>query len=98
MQLIRLIQDQFYYNEIKVNGYDESIRYIISGLRPFVSVSWMFINASSIILISKTLRDAVFKNLKLDIVYKKLFKEIVVVQNSNIIQNMNHGTKKKIFI
>uniref|UniRef100_A0A0K0F3B4 G_PROTEIN_RECEP_F1_2 domain-containing protein n=1 Tax=Strongyloides venezuelensis TaxID=75913 RepID=A0A0K0F3B4_STRVS len=97
MQLIRLIQDQFYYNEIKINGYDESIRYITSGLRPFISVLWMFINASSIILISKTLRDAVFKNLKLDIVYKKLFKEIIVVQNSNI-QTLNPVTKKKIII
>uniref|UniRef100_A0A0K0F3B1 G_PROTEIN_RECEP_F1_2 domain-containing protein n=1 Tax=Strongyloides venezuelensis TaxID=75913 RepID=A0A0K0F3B1_STRVS len=101
MQLICLIQDQLYYIKIKINGYDESIRYIISGLRPFVGVSWMFINALSIIFISKTLRDSVFKNLKLDIIYRKLFKDNLVVPSShspNIKQNMNRGIKNRTVI
>uniref|UniRef100_A0A0N5C3K3 G_PROTEIN_RECEP_F1_2 domain-containing protein n=1 Tax=Strongyloides papillosus TaxID=174720 RepID=A0A0N5C3K3_STREA len=101
IQLIRLIQDQCYYANIKINGYDESIRYISFGLKPFVCALWMFVNAVSIIFISKTLRDAVFKNLKLDIVYRKLFRKSKVEKiayNSNIIQNINRGTKKKIII
>uniref|UniRef100_A0A0K0F3A0 G_PROTEIN_RECEP_F1_2 domain-containing protein n=1 Tax=Strongyloides venezuelensis TaxID=75913 RepID=A0A0K0F3A0_STRVS len=101
MQLIRIIQDQFYYIDIKINGYDESIRYIIRGFDPFVSVLWMFVNAASIILISKTLREAIFENLKLDIAYKKLFRKNVVVpssHNAKIIQNINRGTKKQIIL
>uniref|UniRef100_A0A0N5C3K0 7TM_GPCR_Srx domain-containing protein n=1 Tax=Strongyloides papillosus TaxID=174720 RepID=A0A0N5C3K0_STREA len=101
MQLLRLIQDQLYWIDIKINGYDESLRYIIRGFDPFVSALWMFINAASIILISKTLRDAIFENLKFDVVYKKLFRKNIVVKisyNSNIIQNINRGTKKKIII
>uniref|UniRef100_A0A0K0F3B2 G-protein coupled receptors family 1 profile domain-containing protein n=1 Tax=Strongyloides venezuelensis TaxID=75913 RepID=A0A0K0F3B2_STRVS len=99
MQLIRLIQDQCYYINIKINGYDESIKHIINGLRPFVPILCIFLNALSIIFISKTLRDAVFKNLKLDIINRKLFKRNVVTpisHNSHTIQNMNRDTKKKI--
>uniref|UniRef100_A0A0K0F3B0 G_PROTEIN_RECEP_F1_2 domain-containing protein n=1 Tax=Strongyloides venezuelensis TaxID=75913 RepID=A0A0K0F3B0_STRVS len=101
MQLIRLIQDQFYYIDIKINGYDESIKYIILGFRPFVNVLWMFVNAVSIIFISKNLRDSVFKNLKLDTPYRKLFMENVVTPisyNLNNIQNMNRGTKTRTVI
>uniref|UniRef100_A0A0K0F3A9 Serpentine receptor class gamma n=1 Tax=Strongyloides venezuelensis TaxID=75913 RepID=A0A0K0F3A9_STRVS len=101
VQLIRLIHDQCYYANIKINGYDESIRYINFGLRPFIRALWMFVNAVSIIFISKTLRDDVFKNLKLDIAYRKLFRGNAVTSisyNSNITQNINQGTKKKIII
>uniref|UniRef100_A0A0K0F3B5 G_PROTEIN_RECEP_F1_2 domain-containing protein n=1 Tax=Strongyloides venezuelensis TaxID=75913 RepID=A0A0K0F3B5_STRVS len=101
VQLIRLIEEHFYYIEIKINGYDESISYIMMGFDPFVGVFWIFLNAISIISISKTLRDAVFKNLKVDILYKKLFKENVVApssHNPNIIQSVNRGIKNKTLI
>uniref|UniRef100_A0A0N5C3K4 G_PROTEIN_RECEP_F1_2 domain-containing protein n=1 Tax=Strongyloides papillosus TaxID=174720 RepID=A0A0N5C3K4_STREA len=101
VQLTRLIQDQLNFFEIKIYGYDESIRYINLGLKPFISILRMFINALSIIFISETLRDAVFKNLKLDIMYKKLFRENVIVpssHNPNFKQNVNRETKKKIII
>uniref|UniRef100_A0A0K0F3A8 Serpentine receptor class gamma n=1 Tax=Strongyloides venezuelensis TaxID=75913 RepID=A0A0K0F3A8_STRVS len=101
VQLIRLIQDHCYYANVKINGYDESIRYIVFGLKPFICALWMFVNAVSIIFISKTLKDAVFKNLKLDIAYMKLFSGNMVTSisyNPNIIQDMNHEKKKKIII
>uniref|UniRef100_A0A0N5CHB5 G_PROTEIN_RECEP_F1_2 domain-containing protein n=1 Tax=Strongyloides papillosus TaxID=174720 RepID=A0A0N5CHB5_STREA len=101
VQLIRLIQDQFYYIDIKINGYDESISHIMNSLDSFAGIFWIFLNAYSIISISKTLRDAVFKNLKLDIVCRKLFKENVIApssHNPNTIQNVNRGIKNKTLI
>uniref|UniRef100_A0A0K0F398 G_PROTEIN_RECEP_F1_2 domain-containing protein n=1 Tax=Strongyloides venezuelensis TaxID=75913 RepID=A0A0K0F398_STRVS len=96
-----LIQDYFFYIDTRINGYDESIRYILVGFDPIICILWILIRGLSIISLSKILRDAVCKTLKLDIAYKKLFRKNVVApssQNLNIIQNTDHGTKKKIII
>uniref|UniRef100_A0A0K0F397 G_PROTEIN_RECEP_F1_2 domain-containing protein n=1 Tax=Strongyloides venezuelensis TaxID=75913 RepID=A0A0K0F397_STRVS len=73
LQIFRILEDQMYYIPMKIGGYDESIYHIANAVNPFISVLWIFINSLSLIIISKTLREAIIRTFKLKWMFKKLF-------------------------
>uniref|UniRef100_A0A0N5C3J9 G_PROTEIN_RECEP_F1_2 domain-containing protein n=1 Tax=Strongyloides papillosus TaxID=174720 RepID=A0A0N5C3J9_STREA len=78
LQLCRILEDQMYYIPVKFGGHDESIYQIANAVNPFISVLWIFINSLSLIIISKTLREAIIRTFKLRVMFRKLFRKATV--------------------